>query len=117
MADQSPAVNALPFATPVARIGREGLNLAKSLDELSMQEVSRIANLYQVGGDLQTRLGQTLLASGTSSTPVHSIRRMNDPKAGTFTRFWGGGTGWFRGVSGSGFPQLDAGLSGNPITL
>lgn len=115
MADQSPAVEAQPFQTPIARIGREGLQLSKSLDELSMPEVSRIANLFHTGGDLQTRLGQTLLT--TLAGTVHSIRRMNDPRAGTFTRFWGAGSGWFRGASGAGLTQLDAGLSGNPLSF
>lgn len=115
MAEQSPAVAALPFTTPIVRVGREGLNLAKSLDDLSMAEVSRMANLYHTGGDLQTRLGQTLLT--TLSGTVHSIRRMNDPRHSSFTRFWGAGTGWFRGASGSGLTQLDAGLSGNPLCL
>ncbi len=115
MADQSPAVNALPFQTPIARIGREGLQLSKSLDELSMQEVSQLANLYHSNGDLQTRLGQTLFATLGLGT-VHSIRRMNMPLAANYTRFAGAGTAWVRGKAGV-ITTLDSGLSGNPISL
>lgn len=115
MADQSPAVNALPFTTPIARVGREGLQLSKSLDELSMQEVSRISNLYHSGGDLQTRLGQGLFATLAAGT-VHTIRRMNFPRTSNYTRFAGAGTTWFRGKAGV-VTALDSGLSGNPLSL
>ncbi len=114
MADQSPAAHAQPFQTPVARLAREGLQLSKSLDELSMLEVSRIANLYQTTGDLQSRLGQTSLA--TAGASIHSIKRMNDPRLSTYTRFWGAGSSWYRGQSGV-LSALDAGFSGNPLSL
>lgn len=114
MAEQSPAATAQVFETPVGYLGREGLQLNKPLDDLTMQEVSRIANLYHTGSGLITRLGQTLLASLTGT--VHSIRRLNNPRLGTYTRFWGAGTSWYRGASG--VPTaLDAGFSGNPLTL
>lgn len=114
MADQSPAVNALPFTTPVARVGREGLQLAKSLDDLSMQEATRWVNLYHVGGDLTSRLGQTFL--GTPGGSVHSLRRMNLPLSGTYTRFAGAGASFQRGAAGI-FTSLEGGFSGNPLTL
>lgn len=114
MAEQSPAANAQVYETPQAWLGKDGLQLNKPLDDLTMQEVSRIANLWQSGGGLQTRLGQTQVAalSGT----VHSIRRLNSPQTGTYTRLWGAGTSWYRGQSGAP-TALDAGLSGNPLTL
>jgi hypothetical protein len=112
-AAEASAADHVAFETPTARIGREGLQLNKSLDDLTMQEVSRLSNLVHSGGDLYTRFGQTQLA-GMGGT-VHAIRRLNDPKAGTFTRFWGAGTNWYRGASG-GLAVLTGGFSGDPIT-
>jgi len=113
MAAESPAAAHLVFETPIARIGRDGLQLTKSLDDLTMQEVSRIANLFHAGGDLYTRLGQEPV--GVLAAPVHSVRRLNDPQAGTHTRFWGAGTNWYRGLSGA-LSVFAGGFSGNPLT-
>lgn len=116
MADQSPAAASQVWTTQVARVGREGLDLTKSLDELTPQQVSRLSNLlWPTGvGDAITRLGQTLLAN--LSGVVHSIRRLNDPQNSTFTRFWGAGTSWYRGQSGA-VAALSSGFSGDPLTL
>ena len=116
MAAESPAAAHLVFETPIGRIGREGLQLNKSLDELSMQEVSRISNLFHSGGDLYTRLGQNpLLPVGGV---VHSVRRLNVPSPLQATWFWGGGTTWLRGGLTLGAPSVIAsGFSGNPLTM
>jgi hypothetical protein len=114
VAKESPAADHLTFETPVARLGREGLNLAKSLDDLTMQEVSRLSNLYHQGGDLYTRPGQALMTSLAGT--VHSARRLNDPLTGTYTRFWGGGGNWYRGASGA-LGVFAGGFSGNPLTM
>jgi len=113
MAAESPAAAHLVFETPIARIAREGLQLNKPLDELDLQEVSRMSNLVHTDGDLFTRPGQAGLAALAGT--VHSVRRLNDPRTGGFTRFWGAGTNWYRGVSG-GVGVLAGGFSGNPLT-
>lgn len=115
MAAESPAADHQVWDCPIVRLGGEGLQLNKAIDQLSMQEVSRLANLLNTGGgDLTTRPGQTLLA--TLGGTVHSIRRLNNPFTGSFTRFWGAGTSWYRGASG--VPSsLAAGFSGNPLTF
>jgi hypothetical protein len=123
MAEQSQSSYALQgtapsgaiFETPIARIGRGGLQLNKALDDLTMEELSRLSNLYHTGAELTTRLGQTYY-TGFGGT-VHSIRRLNDPRHATFTRFWGAGTAWYRGTESIGFTQLDTGFSGNPLTF
>lgn len=114
MAAESPAASHLVYETPLTRIAREGLNLVKSLDDLTMQEVSRLSNLFHEGGDLFTRLGQENV--GTLAAPVHSVRRLNDPQAGTHTRFWGASTNWYRGLSGV-LGVFAGGFSGNPLTM
>jgi hypothetical protein len=113
---ESPAAAHAGWETPIYRIGREGLQLNKSLDELSPQEVSRLSNLYHSGGDLTSRLGQTLLYNLGGS--VHSIRRLNVPSPLGATWFWGAGANWFRGGLSLGVPSvLQSGFSGNPITM
>lgn len=104
-----------PYDTKVFRIGQDGLQLKKSLDMLSLTECSRLYNVITTaGGSLQTRPGQTTLASAGGTH--HSIRRLNDPQAAAFTRFFGVGTQLLRGISG-GLGPVDGGYSGNPMTM
>ena len=114
MAQEGSGLQHQPFETQVSRIGRQGLQLNKPLDQLSPDELSRMANLYTTGADLVTRLGQTALATAVGS--IHSIRRLNDPQHSTYTRFWGAGAVWYRGQSGV-LSSLEVGFSGNPLTL
>lgn len=103
-----------PWTTPVARIGLEGLQLNKALDQLSVQELARMSNVFHTGGDLFTRPGMLDFASGAGT--LHSIRRLNDPLNATFTRFWGIGQTWGTTISG-GINVLESGFSGHPLTL
>jgi hypothetical protein len=116
MAQESPAAAHELFETPIYRLGREGLQLNKSLDELTPQECARLSNLFHSGGDLTSRLGQGALF--TIGGSVHSIRRLNVPSPLTATWFWGGGTNWLRGGLTLGNPSVIAsGFSGNPLTM
>lgn len=109
---QGTAPSGAIFQTPIARIGRGGLQLNKAMDDLTLEECQGLSNLYTSGAEMTTRLGQTLFATIGGGT-IHSIRRLNAPRLGTFTHFWGAGAGWYR----TGGTQLDAGLSGNPLTF
>lgn len=103
-----------PWQTPMTRIGIGGLQLNKALDQLDPTELARMANWYHTGADLLSRPGQSLRMTGTVGIPVHSIRRLNNA-SGTFTRFWGMGSGWYRALDGA--PgQLEGGFSGHPLT-
>jgi hypothetical protein len=116
VAAESPAATHETFETPIYRLGREGLQLNKSLDELTPQECSRLSNLFHSGGDLTSRLGQGALF--TIGGSVHSIRRLNVPSPLTATWFWGGGGNWLRGGLTLGNPSVIAsGFSGNPLTM
>lgn len=115
MAAESPAYAHLAWQTQTTWLGLKGLQLNKALDQLDPDELARMANLVHTGGPLQTRPGQLNFASVGSGT-IHSVRRLNNPSAGSFTRFWGAGSSWFRGISG-GLTSIDTGFSGNPLTL
>lgn len=106
-----------PFDTPVIRLGARGLDLLHALDQIPPDRLSRFTNAVHEGdtGQLRSRLGQTAL-----TTPVpgaaHSIRRMNSPRTGTFTRVWGIGASLYTGASGA-LTAVDTGYSGDPLTL
>jgi len=115
MAAESPAYAHLDWQPQTTWLGLKGLQLNKALDQLDPDELSRWSNLVHSGGALFTRPGQLAYASiGAGS--IHSIRRLNDPSAATFTHFWGAGANWYRGISG-GLTQIDTGFSGNPLTF
>jgi len=115
MPSESPSANATPFDTVILRLGQDGLNIKKSLDVLSLTEASRLVNVVPVlGGQLFTRPGQTSLA--TAAGTHHSMARLNDPQAATFTRLFGVGTTLQRGQSGA-LNNIDTGYSGNPLTM
>lgn len=105
------------YETAMTRVGRKGLQLVKAIDDLDPQELSRMSNLRSLqGGMLEVRPGQTALATTTGTDRVHSITRLNDPAAGSFTRLAGSNTTLYRGQSGA-LTLIDSGYSGDPLTF
>lgn len=104
-----------PFDTPTIRPGAKGLNLS-ALDAIDPSQSSRQTNVvfHRDAGLLRSRVGQTALA--TAGTHLHSIRRVNSPRTGTFTRIWGADQKLYAGASGA-LTEIDSGYSGNPLTL
>lgn len=117
MSQEAPGAEHTPYQTVYGLLGREGLQLSKALDQLSLQELSRMANLFHTGGDLQSRPGQgTTAYAQTGGAAIHSTRRLNDPANNTYTRFVGAGSVVYRGPSGV-LTQVDTGYSGDPLTF
>lgn len=115
MAEESPAVNHLAWATQPIYFGRLGANLNKALDALDPQELSRMSNVVPLpGGGVEARYGLGQLA--TLGTNIHSCTRMNDPKNTTFSRFWGVDAIFGRAQTG-GIGSLEAGFSGDPLSF
>ena len=103
-----------PFETHQVRFGVGGLNLKDALD--AMEGWSRMTNVWhEQEQEATARPGQTALASHGAS-PVHSVRRLRDPRTGTDTRVWGVGTALHRGLAGT-TTAVDTGYSGDPLAL
>ena len=101
------------FENQLVRFGVKGLNLKDSLDAL--EGWSRHTNLdHDNTGEATVRPGQTSLA--TAGTHHHSVRKLRDEQAGTFTRIWGIDTKLYRGASGV-LAEIDDSYSGDPLTL
>lgn len=104
-----------PFETINTRYGQKGLNLNANLDALGPDELSRMTNAdHSDGGDATSRPGQTVVAT-TGATNLHSIRRLNDPTDGSFTRIIGADTSLYRGQTT--LSSIDTGYSGDPLSL
>jgi hypothetical protein len=102
-----------PFENQLVRFGVKGLNLKDSLDAL--EGWARHTNLdHDNMGEATTRPGQTTLA--TAGTAHHSVRKLNDEAAGTYTRLWGVDTNLYIGAVGA-IVAVDGGYSGDPLTL
>lgn len=105
------------YETPMYRVGRKGLNLVKAIDDLAPEELSRSLNMRSLyGGMLETRPGQTALATTTGTDRVHSISRLNDPAASSFTLLAGSSTNVYRGQTGA-LTLIDSNYSGDPLTF
>jgi hypothetical protein len=104
-----------PFDTPIQRIAAKGLVLS-SLDAVPPDACSRLTNIAYdpLTGQSRGRPGQTALA--TAGTHIHSVRRINSPRTGSYTRIWGIDTNLYAGVSGA-LTQVDSGYSGAPCSL
>ncbi|HXJ65004.1 MAG TPA: hypothetical protein VNN79_14710, partial [Actinomycetota bacterium] len=106
-----------PLATPIYPFGNGGLDLNSAIDKVKVGEFTRLSNAYYTIGESQEltgRPGQTELA--TAGTTHHSILRVDDPLTGDFTRMWGVDTSLYLGKTGA-LASIDAGYSGNPLTL
>jgi len=103
-----------PFQNHLVRYGTLGLNLKDALDAL--EGWARHTNLdHDQDGQAIVRPGQTALAS--AGTLHHSIRKLRDEQAGTETRVWGIDASLYLGLSGALGAAIDAGYSGDPLTL
>lgn len=99
------------------RVGRKGLNLVAAIDDLDPQELSRSVNVRSTyGAPLEVRPGETALATTAGTELVHTIFRLNDPAASSFTRLAGSTTKVYRGQSGA-LTLIDSGYSGDPLTF
>lgn len=106
-----------PYDTPLYQIGRKGLNLVDAIDTLDPQELSRMVNVRSTyGAPVEVRPGQTALGTTTGTDRVHSLARLNDPAASSFTRLAGSATTLYRGTTGA-FSLIDSGYSGDPLTF
>jgi len=104
-----------PFETHTVRLGVGSLNLKDSLDV--MEGWSRLTNVWHESeGEATTRPGEAPLATHGGG-PVHSIRKLRDPRTpANTTRFWGVGSSVHRGWTGA-TSSVDSGYSGHPLTL
>ncbi len=94
----------------------QGLDLVNPPDSVPDGKYPILKNVRAYSNFLQPRPGTVLidnLASG--SLGPHSIRRLNDQSASTFTRVVGSGTVLYTG-QGS-FTSRETGFSGDPLTL
>jgi hypothetical protein len=104
-----------PFENQTVRLGVKGLNLIDALDTIDSTQLSRMTNCdHDANGDLTSRPGQSVLASG--GTEHHSVRKLRDPQSGTFTRIWGIDASLRIGATG-GLTTIDTGYSGDPLAL
>lgn len=104
-----------PFQTEIFPFGAGGLNLKDALDAIPVGQLSRSTNvIHSEDRAVTARPGLTALA--TAGTEHHSVRRLNDPQAGTYTRLWGIDQKLYRGQSGA-LTEIDAGYSGDPLYL
>jgi hypothetical protein len=104
-----------PFSTEIYPFGAGGLNLKDAIDAIPVGQFSRSTNMIHSQDRAVTgRPGLTSLA--TAGTEHHSVRRLSDPQAGTYTRIWGIDQKLYRGQSGA-LTQIDAGYSGDPLYL
>lgn len=104
------------FANTFLRFGLDGLNLRDAADLLSPLQTRRLSNLYvKERGAWTVRPGMTALATSPGIL-VHSIARLNDPDAGSFTRIWGIDGDLYLGASGA-LTLIDSGYSGSPLTF
>jgi len=104
-----------PFDSPIFRYGVGGLNLRAAADALDPGQYRRLTNAFHAGnGELTARAGLTTLTD--VGDDIHSVRRLNDPEDGTFTRVWGQGNALAIGQSGA-LTEVDTGYSTDPLTL
>lgn len=99
--------------------GEGGLNLADAIDKLAVGEYARLTNAQFTPGDsreLTSRFGQTALATTGTTDPIHSVVQLIDVQTADDTRVWGVGSAIFLGSDGA-LTQIDAGYSGDPLTL
>lgn len=112
-----PGYDPVAYTTPMQRIGRSGCMLARSIDQLTPTELSRLVNMRSLYGRyLEVRPGETALGTTNAGDNVHSLYRLNDPANSAFARLAGSNTALYRGTTGA-FSSVDTGYSGNPLTF
>lgn len=94
-----------------------GLDLNRPVDSTKPSKFPYLKNCrsYQAGR-IEPRFGLTDIAAVVAGqSPVHSVRRLNDPANSTYTRIVGAGTHLAYGQAA--FTDLDSGYSGDPLAL
>lgn len=105
------------FQTAVVQPWLAGVQLNRSVTELTLLEASRLSNFVHSGGGLSIRPGLVSQIAGLGGA-VNSIRRLSDPQNSLTRIFWGAGTSWFRADPDGANPQaLESGFSGDPLTF
>ena len=96
-----------------------GLDLASPVDNIKPSKFPYLQNVrVNTRSQIESRLGMNDLGLViTGQSPVHSIRRLNDPAAGTYTYIIGTGTRLAYGLLGGAYTDLDGGYSGDPLAL
>src|SRR5690348_154610 len=94
-----------------------GLDLNRPVDSVKPGKFPYMKNCRSFqAGRIEPRDGLTKIAQVVAGqSPVHSIRRLNDPLNNTYTRVIGAGTHLAYGQST--FTDLDSGYSGDPLAL
>lgn len=113
----------MSFETVLARIGRKGLQLSGSTDELEPTSALVFKNLRsRLAGPIEPRPGYLVLGTGAGAADVHTILRVDDTARADWTRLFGAGTQLYGGrdaVTGliNLTAQFGTNLSGQPLTL
>lgn len=98
------------------RFGLGTLDLRRTPDLVDTLNTTILTNAIRLpDGGWTSRFGQTALVSTTTS-PMHSIVRADDPQSGVTNLFWGAGTQVWAGKTGA-LTSLSSGYSGNPVSL
>ncbi len=126
---QPPNTPALPQSVPLKytretkRLYCRGIDLNDPIDNIREGYYPILENLRSyTDGVIQPRQGITQVASSviTGQTPVHSVRRLNNPLGNTFTRLVGVGTKLAFGQSSFSAVQynsVDVAFSGQPLAM
>lgn len=105
------------YPRDLQRLNCLGLDVNRPLDSIKEGKFPYLQNVraYQAGR-IESRLGLTdINAVVTGQTPVHSCRRLNDPRNASWTRVLGAGTHLAYGQTT--FTDVDSGYSGDPLAL
>lgn len=107
----------LKYARDTQLLDCNGLDLNRPVDSVKPGKLPYLKNCRSyVAGRLEPRYGLTDIAAVVAGqTPVHSVRRLNDPANATYTRIVGAGTHVAYGQTT--FTDLDTGYSGDPLAL
>lgn len=104
-----------PPATEIWPLGQGGLNLKDQADAIPVGQFARLTNLtHTMDRGITPRLGLTSYATG--GVNHHSVRRLSDPAASTYTRIWGIDQAIYIGQSGA-LSSISTGWSGDPLYL
>lgn len=91
-----------------------GVNLTNPVDLIPPFQYAKATNIRSYTfGVITSRPGLTLIEQ--AGTEIHSLKRLNDPIANSFSRIRGSGTTLRAGQTSS--TQIDSGYSGNPLSF
>lgn len=129
MAANNQTPNSIPQSVPLTytrntkRLYSHGIDFNNPIDSLPDGFYPILENIRSyTDGILQPRQGITQISSGviTGQTPVHSVRRLNNPLNSTYTRVVGTGTKLATGQTSFSVVQyngLDVAFSGKPLAM